>query len=379
MGRGGAAPYSFRHGAVLPPGQLGGPPAPPPPPLDAEELFELLDVPMVVVQRAPNYKPPIPPLRGSTPPPPAAPAPQQPAEGEAGAQEPPQPPQLVFLHGEPSDMEVVFCLGVYDTDWDAAGAVAAARIRDAREAQRGRGWSGDDHGKDRDRDLSPMSPLRPIETYSPAREEQVGEEQAAEQQWQQRQAQLRQQQAHQFMMMGYNSYGSMPGTSGPLMPGASGGPEAKAGAAAGAGASTGSMPLIMDLRSAGAGATPGPGAGGSSGPGRPLPGSATPAPGPMPLIQDLHTPMHMKTPGTVPRQTSWHQDMGQAGGLSSAAITPAGMPRVASISQWEGPAGAGVGAPPAQSAAEADGGCMLGLCWGVLVCVAAWQERVRRS
>ncbi len=77
-------PYSYRHGsALLDHGRAG---EPPPPPLDAEDLYEMLHVPEVVVRRAPGYASPAPPVR--------------PVSVSDGS-----------VHGERSDMEVIFAVG----------------------------------------------------------------------------------------------------------------------------------------------------------------------------------------------------------------------------------------------------------------------------
>jgi len=133
-----------------------------PPPLDAEELFEHLQVPVHIADRA---RPPLlPPLIPS----------QQPSHSNSDAHQPPLGP-----HGEPTQMEIIFALGVYDRDWVAAGK-RASKGRGSGYRHRGRklgrscwaecevGGSEDSDGGEEEVWECPLSPLdHPPETYSP--------------------------------------------------------------------------------------------------------------------------------------------------------------------------------------------------------------------
>ncbi|KAJ9531590.1 hypothetical protein QJQ45_014945 [Haematococcus lacustris] len=173
-------PYSYRHGSALPPTGSGLPGAwPPPPPLDAEELFELLEVPVVLVERDPTYVNPVPPVIPSKPA--LKPVPylgQQPDScdtdkdvGKGQVQMDPTGLAAWGVHGLASAMEVVFAVGVYDTDW--AADAAARRLRAAAGAER-------DFGP-------PLSPCHfPEVFHSPVRLDSA--EREAERAWQQQRA-----------------------------------------------------------------------------------------------------------------------------------------------------------------------------------------------
>lgn len=285
----GALPYSYRHGSAL---LLQSRAEPPPPPLDAEELFELLELPMVLVEREAGYRDPVPTVL------PPQPGPSDPPFG---------------VHGSGTDIEVVFAVGVFDTDWVAAAAAHHAARRDR---ERDRDWrrpSSPEPGE------CPLSPANLPEVYTPVHEDVAAQELAAEKEWQARQVALKAQQRQ--MMMGYMGNQRPPGVmSGYTQQGAGmqqgPGMQHTSSGSGGIGSvsvadvhglrpsmvSTGSMPVIMDLRaSANMGSTPGPGA------------------GMVPLVQDLRAAL-----GPTP---NWRTDTPPP---SHLAGTP--MPRISALS-----------------------------------------------
>lgn len=297
-------PYSYRHGSAL--GVKGE--EPPPPPLDAEELYELLEVPIVIMERTAGYKHPRPPV---FPPPP---------QGD-------QPPHGV--HGEGTDMECLYAVGVYDMDWLEWSLTTMPSRRSRKSSrERERDWDRRDRrggsreeevevvggvgaGGAEGQDERPMSPISAPEVYSPFREDMFVQEVEAERAWQQRQAQIQAQQRQMMMMKGH---GRMP-TAYLHPPGV------------GVGGSTGSsgqqgaaMPLIMDLR-----------ASASRQPSTPSPGLAVP-------VQDIHASGGQYGQRTLPPSNLGWQGAPDAPTPSLHHPTPSAatpMPIMSSMSQWE--------------------------------------------